>query len=325
MSICQAVTSAGRPCSCKARHGFTTCGRHKNTAIDPNMCGELKVDGSTCTKRRIEGDTMCKLHRTIANRREYARRVDILWRNALDLLWGPHPIQQVSQLTTMFDDAFDRGWITEVDHVELHLNIYDEWRFYRAQRLVPTSKATTDLERLALDKQNIHTKEVSQLTSDAMKFLLETSIPENQDTIGELEIAWSDKKSAQEKKVLRDVKVWYRTDSCIKENDWMYKRMLDGLWVRVKGNKELTQRLWEEMFESVDKCCQGHLSRLANVLVGFTEEVKPEVPVGQILQQKIAAISSKDIGVEWKVCEAWVVFEELHVPMVERDAWIEAL
>lgn len=107
----------------------------------------------------------------------------------------------------------------------------------------------------------------------------------------------------------------------------MYKRMLDGLWARVKAHKErkeLTKRLWEEAFESVDKCCQGHLSRLANVLVGFTEEVKAEVPVGEILQQKIAAIAAKDIGVEFKVCEAWTVFEELKVPMEERDAWIEA-
>jgi hypothetical protein len=28
--------------------------------------------------------------------------------------------------------------------------------------------------------------------------------------------------------------------------------------------------------------------------------------------------------VEYKVCEAWAVFEELKIPMEERDAWIEA-
>jgi hypothetical protein len=186
-------------------------------------------------------------------------------------------------------------------------------------------EARTDLQRLALDNQNVHTKEVTQLTSDSTKYLLETSVPTGQETVAELETAWADK--SEKKKVLRDVKTWYRTKTCVNDNDYLYKRMMDGLWVRIKSHKErseLTQRLWEEAFESTGKCCQGHLSRLANVLVGFTDEVKAEVPVGEILQQRIAAIATKEIGVEYKVCEAWIVFEELNVPMEERDAWIEA-
>jgi hypothetical protein len=176
-----------------------------------------------------------------------------------------------------------------------------------------------------MDNQNVHTKEVNQLTSDSMKFLLETPVPIGQETVAELETAWADK--SEKKRVMRDVKTWYHTNTCVKTNDYLYKRMLDGLWVRIKAHKErdeLTKRLWEEAFESAGKCCQGHLSRLANVLVGFTDEVKAEVPMGEILQQRIAAIAAQDIGVEFKVCEAWAVFEELKVPMEERDAWIEA-
>ena len=330
MSICQAVTGANRPCPCKARDGYTTCGRHKNAGtflIDLNMCGQEKADGSRCAKRCADGDVMCKLHRTVADRREQTRRARILWGDALDLLWGPQPIQQMNQVTAMVDEAFDVGWINQATHDDLILQLHQEWQFYRQQRIVPTAKATTDLQRLALDNQNIHTKEVSQLTSDGMKYLLETPVPAGQETVAELETAWAEKNSAQRKKVVRDVKLWYGIEHCVKKDDWLYKRMLDGLWARVKSHKEraeLTQRLWEEAFESVDKCCQGHLSRLANVLVGFTEEVKAEVPLGEILQQKIAAIAAKEIGVEYKVCEAWAVFEELKVPMEERDAWIEA-
>lgn len=268
---------------------------------------------------------MCKLHRTIADRREQARRMRVLWQETLDMLWGPQPIQQFNQLTVLIDTAFDHGWIRPDYHEALVRELQDEWIFYRQQRLVPTAKATTDLQRLALDNQNVHTKEVTQLTSDGMKYLLETSVPAEQETVVELETAWADKNSASRKKVLRDVKEWYGMKSCVKENDRLYGRLLDGLWARVKGNKELTQRLWEEAFESVGKCCQGHLSRLANVMVGFTEEVKAEVPVGEILQQKIAAIAAQDIRVEEKVCAAWAVFEELNIPMEERDAWIEAL
>lgn len=291
------------------------------------MCGQEKTDGSRCVKQCAPGDTMCKLHRTITDRREYSRRAGILWRDALDMLWGPQPIQHFNQLTVMIDDAYEHDQITLEHYDNLYHLLHEEWMFYRDHRIQPTANARTDLERLALDNQNVHTKEVNQMTSDGMNFLLETPVPSGQETIAELETAWSDKNSAQRKKVLRDVKGWYGVKTCVKEDDLLYKHMLDGLWCRIKAHKErkeLTQRLWEEAFESMNMCCQGHLSRLANVLVGFTEEVKAEVPVGEILQQKISAIAGKEIGVEYKVCEAWSVFEELKVPMEERDAWIEA-
>lgn len=327
MAICQAVTSAGRPCPCKARIGFTTCGRHKSVGsvvLDPNVCGQERSDGSRCMKQCVAGDTLCKLHRTIANRREQEHRARNLWRDALDVLWGPQPIQQFNQLTVMIDDAFEQGWITRLYYDDLYHQLHNEWIFYRQQRIVPTAKATTDLQRLALDNQNVHTKEVNQLTSDATKFLLETPVPEGQDTLAEIDSVWFNK---TRKRVMRDMRSWYTEKTCVTLKDYLYKRMLDGLWMRIKTHKErdeLTNRLWEEASESVGKCCQGHLSRLANVLVGFTEEVKAEVPIGELLQQKISAIASQDIGVEFKVCEAWAVFEELNIPMAQRDAWIEA-
>ena len=325
MATCQAITSAGRPCPCKARDGFNTCGRHKNVIIvDPTVCGQEKTNGSRCEKKCVEGDTMCKLHRTVADRREQVRRARILWGDAMDFMWGPQRIERFNQVTVMIDDAFDRGWITQEYYDDMIHQLHDEWIFYRNQRIDTTANATTELQRLALDSQNVHTKEVVAQTSDAMKFLLDTSVPADQETLEEIESAWADKMSTQRKKVLRDMKIWYDMATCVKMNDYLYKHMLDGLWVHVKGNKELIQRLWEEAFESVNKCCQGHLSRLANVLVGFTDEVKAEVPVGEILQQKIAAIAAKDIETEYKVCEAWSVFEELKIPMEERDAWIEA-
>ncbi len=325
MATCQSVTKAGRPCSCKARVGFTTCGRHRNAGVvDLTVCGELKVDGSRCSKRCADGDTLCKLHRTVADRREQERRGRLVEAEALDILWGQGLITEFNQVRILVDAAFDAGWINQHTHNGIILNLLEEWQFYRRQRVAPTAKATTGLQRLALDAQNVHTKEVSAQTSEAQEYLLKTEVPAGQNTLAELETAWADK--SQRKKVMRDVHYWYGRD-CVKKDDLLYKRMLDGLWARIKVHKEraeLTQRLWEEAFESVDKCCQGHLSRLANVLVGFTEEVKAEVPIGEILQQRIAAIAEKDIGVEFKVCEAWTVFEELKVPMAERDAWIEA-
>ena len=251
--------------------------------------------------------------------------MDTLWGEALDMLWAGDPIQDFEVLAAPAEDAFDRGWITHRTLETLAFRLVNEWAWYQRLRVVPTATAKTDLQRLAQDSQNVHTKEVNQQTSAATAFLLEASVPEDQETVAELETAWRGK--AGLKKVMKDVRKWYEMEHCVTKDDWLYKRMLDGLWARIKLHKErteLTQRLWEEAFESVGMCCQGHLSRLANVLVGFTEEVKAEVPVGEMLQARIAAIAGKDISVEEKVCEAWVVFEELKVPMEERDAWIEA-
>ena len=72
-------------------------------------------------------------------------------------------------------------------------------------------------------------------------------------------------------------------------------------------------------------CCEGHLARLTNVLVGFDEDIPAPVAVGEILQQKIAAIAALDVRVEEKVGQAWVVFVELNIPMEERMAWLDAL
>jgi hypothetical protein len=59
-------------------------------------------------------------------------------------------------------------------------------------------------------------------------------------------------------------------------------------------------------------------------LCGFSEEFKPQVSVGELLQQRISAIAEREIPVEDKVGEAWLVFEELAVPMEQREAWVDA-
>jgi hypothetical protein len=289
------------------------------------ICLAVMSAGRPCSKQSVNGDTLCKLHRTVADRREQARRGQVIWAETIDRLWEGDRITDFAQIRMIPENALHNGWINQHTHDDIILALHDEWMWYRIARIDPTATALTDLQRLALDTQNVHTKEVNAQTTAAQEYLLKTEVPSDQNTLSEMKSAWSAHTGL--KKVLRDVTHWYETDFCVGENDFLYKKVLDGLWTRIKQHKErdeLTQRLWEEAVESVGMCCQGHLSRLANVLVGFTEEVKAEVPVGEILQQRIAAIAAEDSRVEYKVCEAWSVFEELNIPMEQRDAWIEA-
>lgn len=308
--------------------GFTTCGRHKNVAVVNlvDVCGERKADGSYCQKACAEGDTKCKFHRTVITAREQTARYRQLSDEAFALLWSENPPRSVNELMADATDAFDRGWITEKTYALLTLALHQMWNHYRILRPVPKVPPKSELHRLALDSQNVHTREVNHQTSDAMRFLLETPVPKGQDVAMELMILWLNKKPGASK-VLVDISQWYQMATCVKQGDYLYRRMLDGLWARIdthKEREELIQRLWEEASESVGLCCQGHLSRLGNVLVGFMDEVKPEVPVGQLLQERMAAIAAKDIPVEQKVKEARTVCEELKVPEAERAAWLEA-
>jgi hypothetical protein len=289
--------------------------------IDLDMCGVEKADGSRCAKRCAHGDIMCKFHRTVATRREQNRRGGLIWGEVLDMLWGiGGRVEDFNQITELVDHHLDAGWISQDIHDDLLLQLRDEWAFYRNQRLIPTAKATTELQRLALDNQNVHTKEVTKQTSDAQTYLLETPIPPGQKTLEEIELVWRGKNT---KNVMKDIRQFCK----VTEYDFLYKRVLDGLWARIQTHSEkdeLIQRLWEETSESVGKCYQGHMSRLGNVMVGFTEEVNTEISLGEILQQRMGAIAAKDVSVLHKVTEAWSVMEELKVPQEQRNAWIDA-
>ena len=84
------------------------------------------------------------------------------------------------------------------------------------------------------------------------------------------------------------------------------------------------RRCWEECNEAVGMCCEGHISRLCNVLVGFDEAFQPPVPFGEILQSKMAAIAGMDVSEEEKRKLANAFFDEHKTPAEERTAWLDA-
>lgn len=282
---------------------------------------------------------MCSYHRKVAIRRQQTHQQNqhmaTLFTRALDMMWDGRggDLPTFAMVIALADVALAGGVLTPISYERLARRLRDEWDWFNfvvgadRDEMFPKAVAATPLARLAVDKQNVHTREINAQTRDGTAYLLETPVPAGMDTLAEIATAWSSQSPKEQKKVMGDIRLWYTSESCVTKDDALYKRMLDGLWTRIKEHtekQELIQRLWEETSESVNKCCQGHLSRLVNVLVGFTEEVKAEVSVGEVLQQKMSAIASKDVSVESKVLEAQSVFDELKVPVEERTAWIEA-
>jgi hypothetical protein len=130
--------------------------------------------------------------------------------------------------------------------------------------------------------------------------------------------------------VMNDVNDWYSRSAIREPGDRLYGRLLEGLWALIDKQPhavrgELITRLWEEMSESVGLCTEGHISRLVNVMVGFDDNFKPPVSLGEVLQAKIAAIAAMDIPVTGKLSQARAAMTELGLSASEQAPWLEAL
>jgi hypothetical protein len=198
----------------------------------------------------------------------------------------------------------------------------------------PPLPPRNDLAAIATDRQNVHTATVSQQTNKGLEKLLEEAKTAGTIRAPEWFAArWLLRSYGSWDRVVQivnDMQRWYNTRSCRTNNDWLYQKTLDGLYSSIRKIKdadtklELYQRVFEECFESVGMCCDGHISRLCNVLVGFDEAFAPPVPFGEILQNKMAAIYALDIETSEKVKQATEFFNEFAVPEAERTAWLEA-
>ena len=265
---------------------------------------------------------LCEYHYRKRQRDERRRQLNEIYQEAIIHMWDNANRRGALEFLTLRLAQVD---VTNAEAIPILERFNDQAAFFDAFHAPTTrrGKPKGELQVLSDDRQNVHTAAVNKQTEMGVETLLNTQIPYGQDTLEELETAWSKKN----KQVLRDVKQWYTTSSCRKTQDHLYQRLLDGLWSRIKissEKEELLKRLWEECQESVGMCCEGHISRLCNVLVGFDESFQAPISVGELLQNKIAAIAMEDIDVLKKVEKAWYVMEELAIPRDQREAWIDA-
>jgi hypothetical protein len=91
------------------------------------------------------------------------------------------------------------------------------------------------------------------------------------------------------------------------------------------AKSELYKRAYQECYESVGMCCDGHLARIVNVLVGFDDAFNPPVSQGELIQTRRSASYGMAAPAEETVRLANAFFTELAVGMDERGAWLAAL
>jgi hypothetical protein len=335
MPQCAATCKDGGACRHNAKPGMSVCGKHTDQAkpipvktVYVILCGKVTSNGTKCKCPREKGAKLCKRHHNAEQKKERRRQLREIWGSGLQFLWD---FANPPELFPVFiNERLDQIAATVTERERMGQLVINELDFYYVMHPAVghgVDPPRTELEGLARDAQNVHTPAVNKQTQEAVTALLETQVAVDQDTLVELQGAWRTHPKASRKSVLKDVARWYQTKTCRVDNDYLYQRLLDGLWTRIKlspHKDDLVQRLWEECVESLQVCCEGHISRLCNVLVGYDETFKAPISAGEMLQQRIAAIAGEDISLPHKVVKAWEVMEELQIPREQRMEWIEA-
>jgi len=169
--------------------------------------------------------------------------------------------------------------------------------------------------------------------NDTLAVLFATPVPAEQKTLQEIRSAWvrlnlggvMENRALLRDTVYKDVQEWGKKSLISKEGDFLYRRILQHLWARMKGFDtetcdELVKRLYEECFDALRMCAHGHVSRLTNVLVGFDSNIR----AGVSLQDKMAEIARLNTTEEEKREAAILVMNEYAVPEEGRAAWLDA-
>jgi hypothetical protein len=192
-----------------------------------------------------------------------------------------------------------------------------------------------NLGQLANDKQNTHTTVVVKQTNKGLEKLLNIVIPADQNTLYEIWKLWFIEPKSQTNcdnllKVFQDMNKWYNTKSCKTTNDELYKHALDGLWYTIQNTNplevrnELITRLTQEIVDSYDTCCEGHISRIVNTLAGFDKDFIPERVAKLDLQHEMGKISQSNMSVSAKKAEATKIMDRLNISQNERVVWLDA-
>jgi hypothetical protein len=327
MPQCVAITKSGTRCVCKARPESDVCGKHVAQAGPAPVLTQCThvTGGKRCDRIAHGGE--CDHHRKLALKREAHVLAMGVWAVLRARIWNPdRPLPDLVELYGMIATQMPPGPFAELYRNRLRQNAEIE-RHNAIMMRGPVRRApavNTELGRLAHDNQSVHTKVVTDHTNAAASRLLEAEATQTRTNLTLIREVCA---KIDDKIVEKDVRKWYNTSECRTLDDYLYRKLLRGAWHLIQTSphrEDLEKRLVEECREGVGMCCEGHATRLCNVFVGFDDAFAPPVPVGELLQQKMSAIAAKDVSVEDKVGEAWAVFEELRVPMAERDAWIEA-
>ena len=171
---CRAICSNGRRCQTFANDGQPTCTRHAKC--------EARAQA---TRNRIRQEDV-----TIAERTQVFLDGAIEWRLCIQLLLGEWRENTISsRIFWQVSRRVSEAQGSTADEMDDFYNMIRFMQILPYQQ--PAARPVGELQRLAEDSQNVHTKEVSQQTEKLTNLLLAHPVPEGQRTLQQLTIKFS--------------------------------------------------------------------------------------------------------------------------------------
>ncbi|NBQ59397.1 MAG: hypothetical protein EBU32_13690 [Opitutaceae bacterium] len=356
---CVCVTAKGTQCTRDGLTGGTKCHQHRNTerTIDTEIvlaveqCSHVSR-GKRCRRGEVAGNAQheCTVHARIRFRRDDMERRVGIYQQIQDMYWderraagiqmppandGHSVIDEVQACSLQVFLSFDLTTTPTDEQIAAAVAVFRprpddvviaEWWAARGEAR-PEAHPPDSLGAIAASSQNVHTRAVIDQSKRGMDFILAVPVPKGQNTLAELKARWSEASHAL---IHADIRMWWNQKSCFTTDDYMYRRLLTGVWAYIKAQddperrKELEARLMEECREAMRMCCQGHTNRLVNVLSGFVDEIQVEQSKGEILQQRFAAIGEIE-DEEARYTRATEVIAELGLNADEAGPWLDAI
>jgi hypothetical protein len=196
----------------------------------------------------------------------------------------------------------------------------------------PVVEPRGELQVLALDRQNVHTKIVVEETKKTIDIIRNAVyVPEG--------YRWSHTTFSATPYVVSvacqlppQVSVHllaiYSSDTSIYDiEDGIYGKVLDSVWQYITDSPhktDLCKILGDEIVDSVGMCAQGNLSRICNVLSGYLDGIKVKESTAETLGRMFPALMNIREKTE-RLEKAKKILMDYDVPQEQWGAWIEPL
>ena len=293
------------------------------------LCSFRKRDGTQCPKRfdPANANHECRTHANARVKKEENARRRRIWQQSY-----MHVYRELRERGVGHGTHFATGLRLAMAAIWANPNQTIVQVVDQVMTQLPPVVPVPRLQAMSQDSQNIHTREVTEQSNKNLAIILAYPIPPGQQTIAEIRAAWTRiyARRPVDERVYIDMQFWWVKNECRAPGDKLYRRVLRHLWAGIKSMEppdvrlELIKRLQQECAEAFQLCCDGHINRLLNVMVGFDDKFAPEVPKSVILQNKMGKIAEIEDETE-RYKAATELFAELNMGLEEAAPWLDAL
>lgn len=188
-----------------------------------------------------------------------------------------------------------------------------------------------NIRDFANDNQNVHTTIAVKQTQDVINKVLTIPVPEeyrwNADICSKTPAEVIVECKLKQQAVLQMMMKYTSNETIYEMENGIYGKTLDAVWQFIKNSDDKTcliNVLKTELEDNIGMCAQGNLTRLANVMAGYVDGIKPPRSTAEVLGEEFAHLSTLT-NVEERIDMGAHILRQYGVPVAEWEAWLEPL